>query len=136
METIPPFHIKIKMSLKERDEQFIKMQELIKLKQTLLCNKQDKFNKISKQNHFLEFIKEDYSRYFNYINQQKIDQINALKLLNLYIDDLTNSGKLTKHNIEDAKEEQNKILREIKHIKANIDNIVNNTKEIQEFVNN
>ena len=127
MEEIPPFHIKIKMSLKERDEQFIKMQELIKLKQTLLCNKQDKFNKISKQNHFLEFVKEDYSRYFNYINQQKIDQIKALELLNAYINDLTYSGKLTKNNIEDAKKEQIKILKEVNHIKTSINNIINNT---------
>ena len=36
-----------------------------------------------------------------------------------YIKDLTDSGKLTKYNIEDAKEEQNKILQEVNSIKGN-----------------
>ena len=136
MEEIFPLQTKIIIPLRERDEQFMKIQELIQFKRKLLDDKQKKFKKISKQNHFLDLIKEDYSKYFNYINQQKIDQIKALDLLNVYINDLTYSGKLTKNNIEDAKEEQKKILREVKHIKKSIDNIINNTKDVEISLNN
>lgn len=135
MEETFPFQTKIIIPLRERDEQFMKIQELIKLKRNLLYDKQKNLRKISKQNYFLESVKDDYSNYFNYINQQKIDQIKALELLNEYINDLTYSGKLTKNNIEDAKEEQKKILREVKHIKTSIDNIINNTKDIQLSLN-
>ena len=130
MEETFPFQTKIIIPLRERDEQFMKIQELIKLKRNLLYDKQKNLRKISKQNYFLESVKDDYSKYFNYINQQK-----ALELLNEYINDLTYSGKLTKNNIEDAKEEQKKILREVKHIKTSIDNIINNTKDIQLSLN-
>ena len=131
MEEIIPFQTKIIMPLKERDEQFMKIQELIQCKRNFLYNKQKNLKKISKQNQFLELVKEDYSKYFNYINQQKIDQIKALKLLNEYINDLTYSGKLTKNNIEDAKQEQNKILREVDRI----DDIIKNTKNIKLSLN-
>jgi len=127
MEENIPFQIKSIIPLRERDEQFMKLQELIQLKKNLLYDKQKILKTISKQNHFLDIVKEDYSAYFNYINQQKIDQIKALELLNAYINDLTYSGKLTKNNIEDAKKEQIKILKEVNHIKTSINNIINNT---------
>ena len=63
----------------------------------------------------------------NYIYQQKKDQLVALKILDDYITDLTVSSKLTKHNIEDAKAEQLKILREVKLIKKNLDELVDDT---------
>ena len=69
MEEIIPFQTKIIMPLKERDEQFMKIQELIQCKRNFLYNKQKNLKKISKQNQFLELVKEDYSKYFNYINQ-------------------------------------------------------------------
>jgi hypothetical protein len=59
-----------------------------------------------------------------------MDQIRALEILDEYIKDLTLSGKLTKHNIEDAKEEQVKILTEVKSIKNSLDSIINNTEEL------
>jgi hypothetical protein len=59
-----------------------------------------------------------------------MDQIRALEILDEYIKDLTLSGKLTKHNIEDAKEEQAKILTEVKSIKNSLDSIINNTEEL------
>jgi hypothetical protein len=130
MDKLIPFQTKIIIPLREKDEQFMKIQELIQLKRNLLYDKQKNLRKISKQNYFLGSVKEDYLKYFNYINQQKIDQIKALELLNEYINDLTYSGKLTKNNIEDAKEEQKKILREVKYIKTSIDGIINNTKNI------
>ena len=58
-----------------------------------------------------------YTKYYNFISQQKQDQIQALQLLNGYIHDLTKSGQLSKHNIDDAKYEQGKILHEVKSIK-------------------
>ena len=53
--------------------------------------------------------------------------MDALDLLNKYINDLTVSGKLSKHNIEDAKYEQKKIVSELKTIKQNLDNIIKDT---------
>ena len=125
--------INIPINIMQRDEQFMQIQELIGAKRQMLLDKQKKLQVITKQNHFLDVIKNDYAQYYNYISQQKNDQIKALELLNGYINDLTVSGKLSKHNIDDAKYEQGKILHEVKSIKKGLDSIMNNTKNKRKF---
>ncbi len=127
-----PYKIRVVMPLTELDDRFIKIQELIDIKKNSLLCKQKKLMKISKQNQFLDSVKNDYSNYYNYISQQKQDQIKALELLNNYINGLSNSNSLTKHNIEDARAEQARIIKEIKSIKNGLDNIIDNTKYIMD----
>lgn len=115
--------------LMDRDNEFIKIQNLIEAKKKQLIKKQRKLKLLSKQNKFLQAVKNDYAKYYNYIAEQKRDQIKALQALDEYIKDLTFSGKLTKYNIQDAKEEQYKILNEVKSIKESLDTIVDNTKK-------
>jgi hypothetical protein len=121
---------RIILPIRDMDNQFIQIQELIDAKKMMLIEKQNKLNRISKQNRFLEEVKNDYSKYYSYISQQKKDQIRALEVLDEYIKDLTISGKLTKHNIEDAREEQHKILREVKSIKENLDYVIDDTQQV------
>ena len=121
------FVYRIRVPLREKDDEFMHIQNLIDTKRNVLLQKQKKLTQISKQNHFLEEVQKDYSRYYNYIVEQKTDQIKALELLNNYIHDLTKSNNLTKHNINDAKEEQKKILREIQTIKSGIDSLMHDT---------
>jgi hypothetical protein len=134
--SLAPFTARIIIPIKERDEQFMKIQQLIGAKERLLYEKQKKLRFISKQNCFLKTVNDDYRKYYIYINQQKHDQIKALEMLDEYIKELRISGKLTKHNLEDAKEEQRKILNEIKIIKDNLDSIIENTETIRTELNN
>ena len=112
------------------DQQLLHIENLIDVKRKMLLEKQKKIRKISKQNEFLDEIREDYGKYYGYIIKQKRDQMGALDLLNKYIHDLSVSGKLSKNNIEDAKYEQKKILSEIRSIKHNLDNIIKDTDEV------
>ena len=116
--------------MRENDDKFIQIQELIDAKRDMLINKQKKLRFISKQNKFLDAVKNDYEKFYGYISQQKKDQIRALQFLDEYIKDLTLSGQLTKHNIEDAKEEQSKILKEVNLIKEGLDSLINKTEEL------
>lgn len=125
MEIVP-----VNMPLVKRDEQLLQIEELIEAKRRMLLEKQKKIKFISKQNKFLDAVKHDYAKYYGYIIKQKRDQIEALDLLNNYIHDLTISGKLSKHNIEDAKHEQSKILHELKNIQKGLDTIINDTNDI------
>jgi hypothetical protein len=126
---------KIPNSLAEKDEQFLNIEQIIDAKRRMLLEKQKKFKLIQKQNEFLDIIKDDYSKYYSYISKQKQDQIKALEILNSYISDLTTSGKLTKHNINDAGFEQKKIIKEIKSIKKGLDGIMDNTNYIDSQLN-
>ena len=130
MEQMVPYQAKLVVPIRENDERFIQIQQLIDAKKDMLINKQKKLRFIVKQNRFLDAVKNDYHKIYSYIEQQKMDQIRALEILDEYIKDLTLSGKLTKHNIEDAKEEQVKILTEVKSIKNSLDSIINNTEEL------
>lgn len=118
--------IAVEMPLTKKDERLLQIEDVIQAKRRLLLDKQKKLRFIENQNHFLDAVKNDYNKYYNYISQQKQDQIKALELLNKYIDDLTISGQLSKNNIEDAKFEQERILREVKSIRKGLDDIMHN----------
>ena len=122
-----PVIYRIKVPLEKNDEKFMHIQELIDAKRNFLLEKQKKLRFITKQNRFLAEVKNDYSKYYGYLAEQKQNQIKALQLLENYINDLTTSGSLTRHNTEDAKEEQKKILREMKQIKSSLDSIIDDT---------
>ena len=119
-----------RMPLVERDNQFMQIQQLIDAKRDLLYKKQKNMKSIQKQNQFLGAIRDDYRKYNNYITEQKHDQIKALQIINSYINDLTETGKLSKYNIEDAKVEQDKIMQEVNLIRAGLDEIMDDTDYI------
>jgi hypothetical protein len=132
MEIIP-IHVKI-IPIQEQDNRLIQIESLIEAKKNMLMKKQKTLTHLSKQNMFLGDIKNDYVKYNNYIIQQKQDQIASFKLINDYINNLTNSGKLSKCDIEDAKEEQKKILSEIKNIRHNLDDIIKDTNNLSHML--
>ena len=116
--------------LENRDQQLLQIENLIDAKRKMLINKQKNFKNLTKQNEFLNEVKQDYNKYYGYIVKQKEDQMSALTMLNGYIKDLTTSGTLSKNNIEDAKNEQVKILTEINSIKKGIDDIIGGVDDI------
>ena len=135
MDIVPlPFHVNI-TSMSEHDNRLVQIENLIEAKKNMLIKKQKTLGQISQQNKFLGDVKNDYIKYNNYIIQQKQDQINSFKIINDYINSLTISGKLSKYDIEDAKEEQKKILQEIKSIKHNLDDIIEDTQELSHLLN-
>jgi hypothetical protein len=117
-------------SLENTDDRLIHIENLIEAKRMLLLNKQKKIRFISRQNRFLDEVKMDYNKYYKYIASQKQQQIKALELLNNYVKDLTVSGNLSKHNIEDAKHEQKRIMREMKSIQNSLDEIIKETDDV------
>jgi DNA repair exonuclease SbcCD ATPase subunit len=120
--------------LENRDQQLLQIENLIDAKRKMLIDKQKKFKNLTKENEFLNEVKEDYNKYYGYIVKQKEDQMSALTLLNGYIKDLTVSGTLSKNNVQDAKNEQQKILTEINSIKKGIDEIIKETGNINSDV--
>jgi hypothetical protein len=125
----------INRPLELTDQEFLQLQLVIEAKRNLLLKKQKKIQKISKQNAFLEQVKDDYVKYNSYIIRQKEDQMKALDLLNNYIKDLTSSGELSENNIKDAKHEQNKIKKELKAIQLGLDKLMNDTNDLTKTLN-
>jgi len=125
-----PIPYNIIIPLEQKDQQFLQIQKLIETKQHFLQNKHKKLCLIQKQNTFLDDIKKDYASYFQFILQQKYQQMKAMEILNNYINQLTTSGHLTKQNIEDAKQEQRIILKELKSIKHSLNSLINDIGDV------
>ena len=136
LEIKRPMEIYNYNNINDQEDEYLQLQNIIESKRNMLLKKQKKLQKIAKQNVFLENIKNDYLKYNNYIVKQKEDQITALNLLNNYIEDLNRSGQLSKHNIQDAKVEQNKIVKELNSVKHGLDKIMNESKNINKSLLN
>ena len=120
--------IVVQMSLAERDSHIIRIEQQIEAKRKLLLEKQKKMNVLAKQNAFLVGVRDDYNRYHQYVVKQKQDQINAMESLHQYLADLANSTDMTVNNIKDASIEQDKILKVMRKIKGELDELVNEPK--------
>ena len=110
----------IKMTLEERDSHIRKIEEQIKKNQ----EKQRIMNDLAKQNALLSGVRDDYNKYYGYIVTQKQDQLHAMEKLHQYLAYLAKSTDMTVNNIKDAAIEQDKILREMRKIKGELDEIV------------
>jgi len=118
-----------KLSLAERDTYVIKIEDQIKAKKKLLFEKHETIFKSIKYNHLLEDIRKEYQVYYDYIIEQKKQQIQALLLLHHYIKYLSNTGELSENNKIDSKMEQRKILLEINDLKKNMDLLLGKLKK-------
>jgi len=114
----------INRSLANRDVYLIHIEKEIEIRRKRLIEKQTKMKQLSKQNHFLQQVKEDYAQYHATILRQKQEQLRAMELLHQYLHELTLTEQLSKNNIKDARYEQRKILHEIKKIKKQVDELV------------
>jgi hypothetical protein len=119
-----PQYINPNFNIREKDDEFTHLQELIEVKRQSLLENQRKIKQIAKQNEFLEHIKNDYATYNQYIIKQKRDQMLALEMLHNYIKDLSETGELSEQNIKDSKQEQKKVLQELKEIKRSLDSFI------------
>ena len=111
-------------SLADRDLKITEMEEQIKYRQKLLLEKKQQLEDRKKENHFLEGVINDYQKYYDYIITEKKQQIQSMVILNTYLENLVKTDKMTKQEIQDAKNEQKNILKELNKIKDELDSLV------------
>ncbi len=112
------------ISLAQRDLQFIQISEEIKNKKRLLINKNKELKKKAEINEYLSTVRSDYTKYYDYILQEKQKQYDALLLINGYMGDLMKTEKLVDSQLRTAKHDQKDILREIEKVKAELDELI------------
>ena len=118
------------------DDELMSVQKVIDQKRKYLLEKQMYIQHLEKQNKFLREVRNDYNTYNQYMVKQRQDQILALHILNEYVQDLAISGKLTKTDLEDARQEQANILGEINKLKGSLGTIVQGTDDIYSTLRN
>lgn len=114
------------MTLAQRDLYLVRIEYEMNKKQQFLINKHRELDELEEDNEYLKLIRNDYQHYYSYIKEEKQKQIDAMNFLKSYIDEVIIQGKLTDADLEETKEEQDKILSEIDNIKQGLDEITEN----------
>ena len=110
--------------LAQRDLKLIQIYEEIKNKKDLILKKKKELSKKKNVNTYLEIVNNDYENYYNYILEQKKKELEAMNILNEYIDDLAHTDKLVNTQLKTAKRDQREILNEIHKIKGELDKLI------------
>jgi hypothetical protein len=119
----------VELTLADRDLYLTQIESQINAKRKLLMDKKKILKKELNQNEFLKYVMNDYNKYYQYIIQQKQDQINAMNTLKSYINDIIVSGKMTDQDIENARKEKNLLLNELNKIRHELESINNEIKK-------
>jgi hypothetical protein len=112
------------LPLAERDLQLIQIEAEIRNKKKLLIKKRKDLDKKHKLNQYLDVVKQDYTKYYDYIFNEKQQQYDALILLKEYMNDLINTENLVDDQLRTAKHDQKDILREIDNVKNELDELI------------
>ena len=112
------------LPLAERDLQLIQIEREIKNKKQLLVKKKKELDKKHKLNEYLVNVKQDYTKYYDYIVGEKQQQYNALILLKEYMSDLMKTENLVYQQIRSVKHDQKDIIVEIDKVKAELDELI------------
>ena len=112
------------LTLAERDLHLLQIEAEIKNKKKLLVKKKKDLDKKIKLNEYLSGVKSDYSKYYDYILNEKQQQYNALNLLKEYISDLIKTEHMVDEQLRTAKYDQKEIIQEIDRVKGELDELV------------
>jgi len=116
------------MFLAKRDQKIYQLKEELENRKKMLCLKRNQLKNNLKENIFLQEVVEDYDSYNKSIVNQKEKQIVFLKMIHSYIDNINNELKLTDQKLNQSKQEQRDILKEISFLKDDIDDLVENNQ--------
>jgi hypothetical protein len=117
------------ISLSERDLNLTQIEKEIRSKKELLLKKKNDLKEKTKLNDFLNNVREDYKKYYDYIIEEKQKQISALTVLKEYLGDLARTENVVNSQIRTAKHDQNYINLEIEKIKKELDKIIQTNNE-------
>lgn len=114
----------MELDLGKRDKILSELEAQMYAKRFLLIQKRRAMENAIKQNQFLKDVKKDYDTYYEHIVKQKSDQIHAIEYLDKYIADIIDAGNMSDEQMRTTAEHQTHILRELKNIKSELDQII------------
>ena len=113
------------MDISERDLLIAKIKDQINIKQDHLLEQFKDLKKNKEKNEYLESIKNDYAKYFNYISSVKSDQLNAFENINKYLDKIGCQLKTTDSLLKEIYKDQQEVVDQISKLKTELNKITN-----------
>ena len=116
-----------KIKLADRDLYVMQMDSQIEAKKKMLLEKKKSLDEESKENEYLDVVKKDYQKYYDYIVKQKENELKMMDTLTNHIDEIIKSTKLSKEEIQKRNKDRNEVLDEIKKLKQGLDDLIKKT---------
>ena len=116
--------IKFFTNLADRDQKLSTIEEQIKKRQKLILKRTVELEETKKENQFLEHVYKDYRKYHTFIIDQKKQQIEALYLLQEYLDNLKKVDDVAKHEIDNLQNDQTIILKELDKVRNELNELI------------
>jgi hypothetical protein len=112
-------------SLSERDIKIQKLKNVIENRNKLLREIYTSIRNSTEENRYLKGVVRDYTNYYANMKKQKEKQLEGLIKLEHYIDTILqkNSNNQSSSVLRQAQEDKKEIVREIKKIKREIDDM-------------
>ena len=114
------------MDINDRNLIISKMKQQIKEKQQYLQERFKELEKNKSDNLYLNDLKKDYQKYFNYINTIKQDQLSAFESISSYLDKVGCELKSTDTLLQETKHDQKIVLSEINKLREELNKITTN----------
>ena len=114
--------------LAERDKILQGIQSEINLQQLNVLRQMKDLEKNKEKNDFLNGVYQDYSKYKEFIINQKKDQKIFLEGLVSYLEKTKSTGEITDRMIEQTKFEERDIMDKLKKIKKELNDLIMATK--------
>ena len=111
------------MSLGELQLLQNRLEEAIYDEKIKLIDSVEQLEEERETNEFLNEIAEDYKKYQNALIEQKQRQQQQLVNILDYLDNLLETQAVTKHTLSHTKNEQKRLVKEIKQLQKDMDNI-------------
>jgi hypothetical protein len=111
-------------SLDQKDQFLRNLEDQINQKKQIMFSKGRFLRETQKDNEYLEGVRKDYEKYRQYIARSKKQELDAMIMLKSYVDDIILNGNLINADLDNAKLEKTRIMKEINKIKRTLDEIV------------
>ena len=104
----------------------LKLDNEIKRRKKILLDTYKEIKETSEQNEFYNIILGDYNNYYDYMKNEKHNQITQLELISKYLENLKNTSISLNDKNNNLKKDQIEILTQIQNLKNEINEITNN----------
>ena len=102
----------------------MQIEKEIKGKRMFIVNKKKELDQQNDDNEFLDEVRGNYSKYYNYILKEKQQQLKSMHILKQYLADLVKTDTLLDNELSEASRDHEQTLQEIKKITAELEQII------------
>jgi len=118
------------MNIACKDIAVLNIQTALNAQQKELKHKYNTLKKESQQNKFLVGIVRDYAKHLNYIREQKKAKYDGLKKISDYIDRISQDTATTERMLEQTKEDQKELTKDMNILREEINQIIIDKKDL------